>query len=169
MWRFSSPPNDLNGVVFTEGYRIENDLYAGSQVGNLLDQDEQSRHLQLLGVVCRWLAFEVRESLAGREHQVTHHPGRVVDMVAMDIDPRFARVRGFTEPDPGLADAVLGDYQLNLRGKTLIDVLLTHLRHSKRVAGALAISTTIIEMCLKLYPDNPSMRRIVAEACRRLA
>lgn len=29
LWKFSTPPSDLDGIIFTAGYSIENDLYAG--------------------------------------------------------------------------------------------------------------------------------------------
>ncbi|MHB1558689.1 MAG: hypothetical protein ACYC61_14620 [Isosphaeraceae bacterium] len=166
MWRFSSPPSDLDGIVFTEGYSIENDLYAGSRIEDLLDDDERKRHRRLQEVVCRWFAFEVGEFLAGREHQVTHHPQRIVDAAEMVIAPGFVTKRGYAEPDPALAESILGNYQLSLRGKTLVQVLVEHLSSAKR--DPKYSGKAIIEMCLKLYPDNPYMRRIVAEAKRRL-
>jgi hypothetical protein len=42
MWRFSPPPADLLGILFTTGYSIENDLYAGSQIEALLEDTERS-------------------------------------------------------------------------------------------------------------------------------
>jgi hypothetical protein len=58
MWRYSSPPTDLAGIIFTTGYSIENDLYAGSDIESLLEPAEQSQHAQLLRVICRWCAHQ---------------------------------------------------------------------------------------------------------------
>jgi hypothetical protein len=58
MWRFSPPPSDLQGIVFTTGYSIENDLYAGSEIEALMEDDERSRHSRLLSALCRWFSFE---------------------------------------------------------------------------------------------------------------
>ncbi len=100
MWRFSSLPSDFDGVVFTTGYSIENDLYAGSRIEDLLDDHERKRHRRLLEVVCLWFAFEVGEFLEGREHQVRQRLRRVVDLDAMEINPRFAQERGYANPRP---------------------------------------------------------------------
>ncbi len=167
MWRFSSPPSDLDGVVFTTGYSIENDLYAGSQIEALLEDDERNRHERLLSIVCRWFAFEVLEFLAGREAQVAHRIRNVVDFNVMDIRTGFASQRGYSEPDPSFVNAMLNDYKLSLRGKTLMEVLVSHLSDSRR--NAKYSYAAIVEMCLKLYRQNPYMKRLVAEANQRLS
>jgi hypothetical protein len=167
MWRFSSPPSDLDGIAFTTGYSIENDLYAGSQIEALLEEDERNRHGRLLSIVCRWFAFEVLEFLAGREPQIAHRIRRVVDFNAMDICPLFAGHRGYSEPDPSFVQSMLADYKLSLRGKTLTEVLVTHLSDSRR--NAKYSYAAIVEMCLKLYPENPYMKRLVFEAKQRLS
>jgi hypothetical protein len=87
MWKFSAPPLDLAGIVFTTGYSIENDLYAGSDIESLLEAAERTQHSQLLKVVSRWFAFEVLEHQAGRLVEVGTHINRVVDFATMDISP----------------------------------------------------------------------------------
>jgi hypothetical protein len=166
MWRFAAPPPDLEGIVFTSAYSIENDLYAGSRIEALLDEDERSRHGRLLGVVCRWFAFEVLECLAGREYQVDHHVRRVVDFDTIEISPQSANERGDSEPDPSRGDAILADYQLGLRGKTLVEVLGILLKEPRRPAKY--SHAAIMEMCLRLPVENPYLGRIVLEARRRL-
>jgi hypothetical protein len=166
LWRFGAPPAELDGIVFTSGYSIENDLYAGSQIEALLEENERSLHSRLLSVLCRWFAFEVLESLAGREGQVAHHARRVVDLDTMEIRPDFVSFRGYSEPDPSFVSALLAEYKLNLRGKTLMQALIVYLSDSRRTPKY--SYDAIIEMCLKLYPENPYMKRLITEANRRL-
>jgi hypothetical protein len=167
MWRFSSPPADLLGIVFTAGYSVENDLYAGSQIEALLSEAERAAHSQLLGVACRWFSFEVHEFLAGREAQVGHRIRRVVDFGAMDICPKFAQFRGYSEPPEDLVRTVLNEYQLNLRGKTLMEVLVAQLSDSRRTPKY--SYAAILEMCLKLYADNQYIGRLIKEAKQQLS
>jgi hypothetical protein len=167
MWRFSQPPSDFAGVIFTTGYSIENDLYAGSQIEALLEEPERQRHRQLLNAICRWFAFEVQEFLAGREPQVGHRVRRVVDFSTMDIHANFRIIRGYSEPATEFVNEVLSDYQLRLRGKTLLELLVVLL--SDRERKAKHGYAEVIEMCLKLYPNNPQMNRLIAEAKRQLA
>jgi hypothetical protein len=167
VWRYSSPPVDLVGVIFTTGYSIENDLYVGSDIESLLEPAERSRHAQLLGVVCRWFAFEILESQAGRAALMATHINRVVDFSAMDISVEFRTFRNFTEPEAALVNQLVSNYKLQLRGKTLLQVLVNYLsdssRNPKYSYGA------IIELCLKLYPNNPYIQRILREARACLA
>ncbi len=85
----------------------------------------------------------------------------------MDICPLFASHRGYSEPDAFFVNSVLADYKLKLRGKTLMEVLITHLSDSRR--NPKYSYAAIVELCLKLYPENPYMKRLVAEANRRLS
>ena len=120
MWRFSRPPSDLGGIVFTTGYSIENDLYAGTQIEALLDEHERSRHTRLLGILCRWFSFEVLEYLAGRDVQTAHHVRRMVDLDAMEMHSEFATQRGYSEPDPSFVTSLLADYKLSFAGRRFL-------------------------------------------------
>jgi hypothetical protein len=167
MWRFSSPPPDLAGIIFTTGYSIENDLYAGSNIESLLEPAERTLHSQLLSILCRWFAFEILEFQADRTPMVAEHIHRVVDFDIMDMSSEFCTWRGFTEPDATLVNNLLSDYKLQLRGKTLLQALIRFLSAPSRTAKY--GTATIIELCLKLYPDNPHIQRIITEARAQLA
>ena len=40
MWLFSRIPSCYHGIIWTQGYSIENDLYAGAELENLLNAEE---------------------------------------------------------------------------------------------------------------------------------
>ena len=73
MWLFSGIPSNYDGVIWTDGYSIENDLYAGTELENLLDAEEALEHQQLLDAIVEWFAFEVEEYLEGRPFEVKNH------------------------------------------------------------------------------------------------
>ncbi len=162
MWRYSVPPPDLTGIIFTTGYSIENDLYAGSDIESLLETAERSQHARLLAVACRWFAYEILESQSGRLTKCATNINRVVDFSIMDISPAFVIHRGYTEPPLSLVDQLAGDYKLQLRGKTLLEVLVKYLSDSNR--NPKYGYAAIVELCLKLYPNNPYIQRIITEA-----
>jgi len=166
MWKFSDPPSDLSGIIFTSGYSIENDLYAGSEIENLLEADERTRHTQLLDVVCDWFAFEVLEHQAGREAQVGTNINKVVDLSTMAMRQQFATNRQYVPPDPAFVDSLRKEYKLSLRGKTLIDVLFECVNYNKRPARH--SKEAIVEICLRLYPNNPYVDRIISEVRAKL-
>jgi hypothetical protein len=124
MWRFDPQPVDLAGIIFTTGYSIENDLYAGSDIETLLETTEHVLFTRLIRVLCRWFAFEVGEFRAGRPHEAAHHVNRVVDYAAMDLRPDFRTLRSYVEPVATQVDALATDYKLSLRGKTLIQAIV---------------------------------------------
>jgi hypothetical protein len=58
------------------------------------------------------------------------------------------------------------DYKLALRGKTLLQALTKQLSAPRR--SPKYGYSAIIEMCLKLYPKNPYVKRLISEANRQL-
>ena len=44
MWLFSGIPEQYNHIIWTLGYSIENDIYSGSELENLLDVEEAKEH-----------------------------------------------------------------------------------------------------------------------------
>ena len=129
---------------------------------SFVEPAEQSQHKQLLVVVCRWFAFEILEFESGRQYITATNINRVVDFSVMDISAEFRAFRNFTEPDITLINQLISDYRLLLRGKTLLQVIMHYLSDSRRTPkysyGA------IIELCLKLYPNNPYIQHILGEA-----
>ena len=117
MWRYSAPPADLSGIIFTTGYSIENDLYAGSDIESLLEVAERSEHARLVAVVCRWFAFEIAEFQAGRAPMSGTHINRVVDYATLDISAAFCRRSAVSQNLHPLVNQVVSDYKLQLRGE----------------------------------------------------
>jgi len=132
MWVFSSPPADLSGIIFTTGYSIENDLYAGSDIENLLEPVERTQHAQLLDVVCRWFASELIEFQSGRPHLVAMHINRIIDYNIMDVSENFRASRNYKEPAVPIVTQIKDNYKLHLRGKTLLQAIIAFLQRSAK-------------------------------------
>ena len=86
LWLFSGIPPIYHDIIWTQGYSIENDLYAGANLENLLAAEEATEHQQVLDSIIEWFAFEVEEYLEGREAQVATHCNRVVPPGKTEID-----------------------------------------------------------------------------------
>ena len=80
LWLFSGIPPIYHDIIWTEGYSIENDLYADANLENLLDADEVEEHQQVLEAIIEWFAFEVEEHLACRPAQVDKHCNEIVPL-----------------------------------------------------------------------------------------
>jgi hypothetical protein len=84
----------------------------------------------------------------------------------MDLAPAFTAFRGYSEPAPTLVNQLVSNYKLQLRGKTLLQVIVNYL--SDRNRNPKYGYAAIVELCLKLYPKNPYIQRIVTEATAQL-
>lgn len=127
MWIFGGAPREYDNIIWTWGYSIENDLCSGSDIERLLEPEEKREHRNALRLVCRRFAFEVEEYRAGRTFEVRHHINEVVPCGAQQIDPGFADRRKYRDPRPETLDQILTNYERNLRGKQLFQLLSRHL------------------------------------------
>ena len=100
------------------------DLYAGvTQPEDMLDPQEAEGHRLLLDLIVEWFAFEVEEHLSGRCIKIDQHCDEIVKPVQTTIDEGFRERLGLCPPDKYLREQIRNAYQLELRGKTLFEVL----------------------------------------------
>ena len=141
MWLFRGIPDRYDDVIWTEGYSIENDLYSHAKlrkrIGNTSDYD------QILDSICAWFACKVEEYLAKnppppkkifrsvRDEEHVHldfHCDRIVPKgqtkLASDLE--------FLPADHQRVKEVRREYHLQLRGKTLFDLLIRFLSRPKQ-------------------------------------
>ena len=105
---FTQLPNGYDEIIWTKGYSIENDLYAGADpsLENLMDPMEANEHKQVLMTIIDWFAFEVEEFLAGRTPQFNHHCNEVVPLGQTAMDTNFSQQRGFRLPNTALQQQI---------------------------------------------------------------
>jgi hypothetical protein len=166
MWLFTGIPARFQDVIWTEGYSIENDIYASAPLEKLLTQTEISDFHQLLVQVFEWFAFEVEEYRAGREACVAIHINQIIPLGATVISNRFKSGRGFRNPKRASVKEVTRKYGLRVRGKTLFDVLVRFLSAPKRVPKHSRDS--LLEMGVKLPNNSRYLDRILVDIKREL-
>ncbi|MDE0431130.1 MAG: DUF4435 domain-containing protein [Caldilineaceae bacterium] len=167
MWLFSGIPSHYEEIIWTEGYSIENDLYAGAELENLLDSEEAREHRQLLEIIVEWFAFEVERHLAGEDFEVAHHCNRIVPPGRKEMDEAFRNSRGFRPPDTEIHQQIRKEYHLQLRGKQLFQVLVRFLSASDR--SIKHSSAGLCEIAFKICPSHPLMNRLMLEIERTIA
>ncbi|MDE0629886.1 MAG: DUF4435 domain-containing protein [Caldilineaceae bacterium] len=158
MWLFSGIPSDYEGVIWTEGYSIENDLYAGAKLENLLDTEDVHEYRQLLDAIVEWFAFEVEEYLAGRFFEVGNHCRHVVPLGQTQMDEKFLNDRDFRQPEKNTYQQIRNDYVLQLRGKQLFQILERVLNTPNR--GTRYNINSLRETALKMTDVHPLMGRL---------
>ena len=167
LWLFSGIPPGYPDIIWTQGYSIENDLYAGADLENLLNADEVDEHRQVLDSIIEWFAFEVEEYLAGREPRVDTHCNEIVSLGQTEMDQGFRTRRGFRLPNQELHQQIKDAYQLQLRGKSLFQVLIRFLNAPSR--GTRYSILTLHENAFKLTPAHELMNRLIGEIERAIA
>ena len=166
MWLFSGIPSNYDGVIWTDGYSIENDLYAGTELENLLDAEEALEHQQLLDAIVEWFAFEVEEYLEGRPFEVKNHCNQIVPLGQTQIDENFRKSRGFRPPGEEIHRQIRDAYQLQLRGKQLFQMLERCLNARQR--GTRYNISSLHEIAVKLTDSHPLMGKLIQEIERTL-
>ena len=167
MWLFSGIPSKYDGVIWTEGYSIENDLYAGAELENLMDNGEAEEHRQLLDAIIEWFAFEVEKYLAGEDFEVAHHCNRVVPLGQTKMDEDFGKSRGFRPPGAEIHQQIRRGYQLQLRGRSLFEMLVRFLSAPAR-DGKHSIHG-LYEIAFKMTPSHPLMAQLIQEIERTIS
>ena len=166
MWLFSGIPSNCDGVIWTDGYSIENDLYAGTELENLLDAEEALEHQQLLDAIVEWFAFEVEEYLEGRPFEVKNHCNQIVPLGQTQIDENFHKNRRFRPPGEEIHRQIRDAYQLQLRGKQLFQMLERCLNARQR--GTRYNISSLHEIAVKLTDSHPLMGKLIQEIERTL-
>lgn len=167
MWLFSGIPSEYEEVVWTEGYSIENDLYAGAKLENLLDTEEAQEYQQLLDAIVEWFAFEVEEYLAGRFFEVDNHCRKVVPLGQTQIDENFRNARNFRQPRKKTFSQIRNEYVFQLRGKQLFELLERVVNTPNR--GTRYNVNSLRETALKMTDSHPLMGRIMQEIEQKIA
>lgn len=164
---FSGIPLGYPDVIWTQGYSIENDLYADADLESLLDTDEVYEHQQVRDIIIEWFAFEVEEYLAGREAQVDRHCNEIVPLGQTEMDQDFCTRRGFRRPSEELHQQIKDEYPLQLRGKSLFEILIRFLNAPGR--GTRYSILTLHENAFKLTPSHELINRLIGEIERTIA
>jgi hypothetical protein len=78
MWIFTTIPAEYSdNIVWTTGYSIENDLYAGANIERLLNSREKNGYNELVKNVTKWFAFEVEQYRNNLPWKIDFHPNEI--------------------------------------------------------------------------------------------
>jgi hypothetical protein len=108
-------------LVMTDGYSIENDLFADGDLESLLDKNEITSFQSEVQKFCSWYALALERTFSGGKGVFRTHPGKVLD------DPEFyeteTRLKKDEDSPKELYEQIVSNYQAMLRGKSLLAIL----------------------------------------------
>ena len=97
---FTGISERYTNIIWTQGYSLKNDLYAGANLETLLEPHEVWRHQQVINSTIEWFAFAVEEFLRGKPVKMDFRLSEIVRQGELKLDKSFRERRGFSQPSP---------------------------------------------------------------------
>ncbi len=146
---YINPPDNLDEIIWTNGYSIENDLYYGRQIENLLSRDEKEVFSTSLNSYIEYYAFEIQNFKDGNEYQFRNHPQHIICETQNKVKADFLTKRNFIKAPEELQINLLENYDVLIRGKSLFALLTRILSNSNRDIKHSRMS--LLEHCYKTH------------------
>ena len=128
---YSKVPDEYNEIIWTKGYSIENDLYAGKFLEKMLSVNEEVHFRASLNNFITYYAFEVDQFNKKLIYNFSNHPNQVLND-SHELNQNFLNKINFNAPSPETISYLEREYDLLIRGKSLFALLLRFLSSQKR-------------------------------------
>lgn len=148
---YTGIPTQYQGIIFTNGYSIENDLYHGRQIERLLSKTEEQSFRKALQNFIRYYGCMYERFSKVQKYTFRQHPNAILDDKQELNESKVSG--GFQEPTKETIQYLTNSYDVLLRGHSLFDLLARFLSHSKRRTKHSVLS--LIEDCYKLCTSGP--------------
>jgi hypothetical protein len=123
-------PRNLDDLITTTGYSIENDLFVDGELERLLSPEEMASFKTELNHFSRWYALSINRNINGQSSRFRTHAGKVLDDKDF-YNTEMTLQDGETYPED-LFTRIQSNYEFLLRGKSLFALLLRQLSAQKR-------------------------------------
>jgi hypothetical protein len=157
-------PAEYNEIIWTKGYSIENDLYAGKFLEKLLSVNEEVYFRVSLKNFITYYAFEVEQFNKKLIFNFSNHPNKVLTD-SHDLNKGFLEQINYSIPNPETISYLEKEYDLLIRGKSLFALLLRFLSSKKR--DVKHSKRSLYETSFKLGP-NVHLKNIIKQIENRL-
>ena len=127
---FNSIPSDHDGIHFTKGYSIENDLFEDGFefLMTELSDEEKIRFERLVSNVSEWYAYEMEKVFSGNSTNskiaISGLHSDFLNQGSDTLSPSFLAKRGYQKAEETLCLQIKDNYKRLLRGKILFELLL---------------------------------------------
>ena len=116
-------------LIFTNGYSIENDVYADGQLSKLLRDTECEKFESDLSAFVEWYALALDRHLRDSSHAISLHPDHVLNVAER---PKLLELAPSELYPHDLRSLIQQNYHRLLRGKSLISLLLRNTNYKNR-------------------------------------
>ncbi|WP_181315048.1 DUF4435 domain-containing protein [Photobacterium phosphoreum] len=160
-YRFSGVPEDKCDVIFTEGYCIENDIYDGSDIEDILDAESLPSFNITKDCLIRWFTFELQKYIDSNHQQtmaVGHHINYIIPDGTSKICSNFIAQIGYQEPRADVLDLIISNVNLNIRGKQLFQTISRYMTGKGRFSSF--SDKNLVEVALKMKQTEHTINLI---------
>lgn len=147
---YSNIPEEYNDIIWTNGYSIENDLYYGRGIEEILSVGEREIFVKSLNSFIEYYAFEVEKLLKGGEDYIfSNHPQHIICTIKNTVKQEFLESISFTQPSTNTINNLSNNYDVMIRGKSLF-ALLTRIV-SKKDRAIKHSKLSLLEHCYRTH------------------
>lgn len=130
---YTNTPPELDEIIWTNGYSIENDLYYGRDIEKILSTSEKEIFIKSLNSFINYYSFEVEKLLAGNgEFTLRNHPQHIICEIQHIVKQEFLDSINFTQPSDKTIESITNNYDVMIRGKSLFAILTRIVSHKDR-------------------------------------
>lgn len=161
---YDNVPENLNEIIWTKGYSIENDLYQGQKIEQLLDVNEKVKFRKAIDNFITYYAFEVEQFQKKLIFNFANHPNQIL-CDAQELKDDFLSEINFQNPSEETIKYLQEEYDLLLRGKSLFALLIRFLSSKKRKIKH--SKNSLLEHCFKMQRSD-SVNSIILQLKEKL-
>jgi len=144
---YSAVPVEYSDILFTEGYSIENDLYYGKAIEQLLRKDETVQYEKAKYNFIRYYGSQYENMREGIQFNYRQTPHELLDSNYELIEERIKT--SFKEPLKSTCDYLLDNYDLMVRGHSIFLLLTKFLSAAKR--DVKHSTNSLYEQCYRIH------------------
>jgi len=152
-------PEELNEIIWTNGYSIENDLYQGQKIELLLDVSEKVKFRKAINNFITYYAFEVEQYQRKLVFNFSNHPNRLL-CDAQELKQDYLDEINFQNPSKATIEFLQKEYDLLIRGKSLFALLVRFLSSKKRRIKH--NKNSLLEHCFKMHRSESINQMIIS-------
>ena len=149
---YVNPPDEYSDIIWTNGYSIENDLYYGRRIEDLMSNNEKVVFLKSLNSFIEYYAFEVEKCINAEEYNLRNHPQQIICEIQHEVKQEFLDEINFKKAELGIENRIKENYDVLIRGKSLFALLTRILSKSTRAVKHSKLS--LLEHCYRTHKSE---------------
>lgn len=149
---YLNPPEEYEEIIWTNGYSIENDLYYGRGIEELMSNEEKTIFLKSLNSFIEYYAREVEKCINEEEYNLRIHPRQILCDIQHEIKQEFLDEINFVKAGQEIENNIKENYDVLIRGKSLFALLTRILSKSTRPVKHSKLS--LLEHCYRTHKSE---------------